>query len=541
MNEQNIQSTQNEPKANAPDINGTSVSECKANGQSNPQSKKAYTTLESVGALLLFIIAFFSFKEFLAGIYPLGSSVVCILSAALTAGFMYYKRAVKAPIFSYYFLILAIAFIPSFIFSSKPILIFLSYCAFLFFSLLFIYFRCGSGTGKPKADVFVFDVGKAFFLAPFSSGANAFSAMLYPLKKGKLKTAGRHIKYIAAGLFIAVVPTAIVLSNLSFDGRFVRILSDIFVINELGFVFEIVFSLLFAIPLTLYIFSAVSHYNEAESEETKRITAEMNQETLQKKRMLPSLTVVSAAIPILFLYAVFFIAQFEDYTAAFSGKLPDGYVYSEYARSGFFELCRVAALNAAFIFCARAFTKTKNGAPTIALRVISSLICAASLVLIATAMSKMLLYIDAYGMTPKRVYVSLFMILMAAGFLICLVSQFCTRLKMTWICITLASLMLLIPSYANVDSFIASYNVDRYIGGTLDTLDYSVFASSTEASMPALLKLYNNDKVTESDKRLISSYALTLQNEYKYEDSVFSYSIPKLKAISAIEEILKDR
>lgn len=539
MNEHGVNNIQPTNESVSPVVMSSSRSESEAESSQNKPSERIYSKHESTAALLILIVAFLSFRAFPYGSYPLGSFIVCLLSVALTVSFIYQKRSVPTPLFSYYFLILAVSFSAGFLFSSNELFLFLSFCAFVGFILLFLYFRCGSGTGKPSAEVFVFDVGKAFLLCPFSSGANALSAMIHPIKNGKYKAVGRSVKYIAAGLCIAVIPTAFVLSNLSFEHKFVKILSDIFVIDGLDVILENVFSILFAIPLTLYIFSAVSHYNENESDETKKATATSNQKALEAKRILPSLTVVTAAVPILFLYVVFFISQIEEYTAAFTGKLPDGFIYSEYARSGFFELCRVAALNAAFIVCARAFTKSKDGKPTIALRAVSSLICISSLVLIATAMAKMILYIDVYGMTQKRVYVSLFMILMSVGFIFCLVSQIFPRLKMTWICIALASLMLIIPSYTNIDAIIASYNVDRYISGAAETLDLSIFTNAKEASMPALSKLYKSDRATEPDKKMIESYAKTLNLEYECERSVFTYSIPKAKAISAINEILE--
>ncbi len=158
-----------------------------------------------------------------------------------------------------------------------------------------------------------------------------------------------------------------------------------------------------------------------------------------------------------------------------------------------------------------------------------------SLCLIATAMSKMLLYIDAYGMTQKRVYVSLFMILMAVGFVFCVISQITRRVKMTWVCLALSALMLIVPAYANIDTVIASYNVERYMDGSLKHMDYS--AIDNVAAMPALEKLYNSDAATEKDIAKIKDHARDVHNTFS-NASVFSFNIPNYRAYKTAESIL---
>ncbi len=249
------------------------------------------------------------------------------------------------------------------------------------------------------------------------------------------------------------------------------------------------------------------------------------------------ISTITAALPLIFLYVVFFISQSEYYTSAFGGVLPQGYNYSEYARSGFFELCRVAGLNAVFIFAAHVFTKNASKTAILVKKSVIILLSICSLCLIATAMAKMFLYINAYGMTQKRVYVSLFMILMALGFVFTVFAQFFSKIKMTWVCLVLSLLMIIVPAFSNFDSVIASYNISRYMDNTLYSVDYDYLDSI--AAMPSYEKLYESDAATEADRAIIRSKALDVNSYYRYKNrSGMCFNIPVYSACNSAQRII---
>ncbi|HCF70927.1 MAG TPA: DUF4173 domain-containing protein, partial [Syntrophomonas sp.] len=64
----------------------------------------------------------------------------------------------------------------------------------------------------------------------------------------------------------------------------------------------------------------------------------------------------------------------------------------EYARSGFFELCRIAAINLIVLLAANLLGQ-KQSRKDKALKIFNSLLAIITLVLIATALSKMAMYI----------------------------------------------------------------------------------------------------------------------------------------------------
>ena len=62
-------------------------------------------------------------------------------------------------------------------------------------------------------------------------------------------------------------------------------------------------------------------------------------------RFAPRSTVLTALLVLCVVYLLFISMQAKYLFGAFWGALPEGFSYSEYARQGFFELCRVAAIN----------------------------------------------------------------------------------------------------------------------------------------------------------------------------------------------------
>ena len=106
------------------------------------------------------------------------------------------------------------------------------------------------------------------------------------------------------------------------------------------------------------------------------------------------------------IYLCFFAVQFRYLFSAVWGRLPSDYIYSEYARRGFFELAAAACINLALVCFA---LRTQHAARPV-MKGAVVLLAAETLVLIGSALSKMAMYIRVYGLTPMRLYTSVFMI-----------------------------------------------------------------------------------------------------------------------------------
>ena len=199
---------------------------------------------------------------------------------------------------------------------------------------------------------------------------------------------------------------------LSYDDGFTDLMHRIFSADvSIADAFSHVNCALFGILLGMYLFGLYTA--STDKEEHTRITADGLDKTARACRRLSAITVLCATVPILFLYAVFFVSQWQYYVSAFTGTLPENLSYAQYAREGFFQLCAVAVINLCMTAAASLLTRRKDEKPPVFLKIITVLYAAFTLVLIATAISKMILYIDTYGLTQKRVYTSVFMIAMA--------------------------------------------------------------------------------------------------------------------------------
>ena len=100
-------------------------------------------------------------------------------------------------------------------------------------------------------------------------------------------------------------------------------------------------------------------------------------------------------ILLLLAYALFTYVQF---TYLFGGTLPVDLTYSEYARDGFGQFVAVTLIN--FTLLGVSLTKSEPGR---AIKALQTLLIAASLIVLASAAWRMLLYVGAYGLTIRRV------------------------------------------------------------------------------------------------------------------------------------------
>ena len=216
------------------------------------------------------------------------------------------------------------------------------------------------------------------------------------------------------------------------------------------------------------------------------MTTESVDEYVKVFRFAPAVTVYSALTALNLIYLIFFLAQTSYLFSAFRDSLPQAMTYAEYARRGFFELCAVSGINLAVIAAAHLVMKREK---IKALRGETAVLCIFTIALIATAMSKMVMYISYYGLTRLRVYTSWFMIVLLLLFIIVLLRQF-KSFNGTRIAAAGCICLFLALCYGNVDGMIAKYNIDRYQAGTLKSLDIEALAELSDARTPYLYELY---------------------------------------------------
>ena len=91
-------------------------------------------------------------------------------------------------------------------------------------------------------------------------------------------------------------------------------------------------------------------------------------------------------------------------------------------------------------------------------------LCTLTILLVVTAESKMMLYIGAYGLSPKRILTSVFMVFLACLCVAVIVLLF-KWFSITRFALILGSAMVCALCMVNVDDMSVQYNAVRYLNG----------------------------------------------------------------------------
>ncbi|WP_306357490.1 MULTISPECIES: DUF4153 domain-containing protein [unclassified Nocardia] len=199
--------------------------------------------------------------------------------------------------------------------------------------------------------------------------------------------------------------------------------------------------------------------------------------TVVRQRVSRRLTRLEWTLPVGALTILFAVFVGTQLAVLFGG---DDYVqrtadltYAEYARSGFWQLSAVSVLTLAVITVVQRWAARDTGADRAWLRAALSAVSVLTLVIVASALSRMWTYQQAYGFTVLRLLVEVFELWIAAVYLLVLASL--VRLRQGWLpraAVGAAAATLLALAIMNPERFIADRNIDRWEAGkSLDT-DY---------------------------------------------------------------------
>ncbi|TYB34916.1 DUF4173 domain-containing protein [Micromonospora sp. AP08] len=164
------------------------------------------------------------------------------------------------------------------------------------------------------------------------------------------------------------------------------------------------------------------------------------------------------------LFVGFVIVQF---TVLFGGQRHvqkvAGLSYSEYARSGFWQLLFVTLLTLAVLGGVSRLASRERPVERHLLRVLLGLLSALSVVIVVSALSRMWTYQKVYSFTGERIFVMAFELLLGAVFLMILAAG--VRWQGRWIpgtTVALAVAMLLGLAVLNPEDYAAKRNILRY-------------------------------------------------------------------------------
>ncbi|MBQ9083556.1 MAG: DUF4173 domain-containing protein [Clostridia bacterium] len=451
------------------------------------REKRSYTVLESVFAWLCMGLGFL-FWRWSVCLCALGS-MLFLWAAFACAAIVLKCRGAKFRTLPVTAMVSALVLSPALILSYNPLICF---CTLAYGAAAWCYFVSHTA-GDPEqiaARRWGADLWRALVL-PFSSmdEGQLFRGMISSIDR---RRSGAVLK-VLGGIVIAIIPTAIVVALLSYDSAFQELLN-----NVLRLDWEVIFTnllcLIGGIPVGMYLFGL--YLSATDRRMPDFLSEEVCSQLSARTKILPMLTAVTAVVPLLVVYVLFFVSQWKYYVSGFTGVLPEGFSYAGYAREGFFQLCIVSVINLGAILLTLILMKRSKGADVL-LKVLTTIFAVFTLVLIATAMAKLVMYIGSYGLTPRRVYAAWFMVVIGLVFIVVTISRFVPKISASALSLAVVLVCFGGLALSNADYGIAKYNVDRYLNGTLNSVDVeALYEQLDAAAVPELVRL-----AEELDKR----------------------------------------
>ncbi len=412
------------------------------------------------------------------------------------------------------------------------------YPVFLADAVCYLYFVLALFC-ETRGKSFFLDLVRAVFVYPFLNFHNLFTTLF--TRKNRGKGFGKTLLFCLIGLVGGLILVAVVASILSYDAHFAALLPDLSCDDAWLHVCRI----LLAIPIAALLFGAF--LSSLQNRLPQFSKAETAAQVSERVRILPLYVFLIPIVGLLAVYTLFFASQWSYYMSAFSHVLPADYSAAEYAREGFFQLCVVSVLNAAVLCAMRIFSKKGNAALTTLTRIAAILLSLFTLVLIATAFSKILLYIERFDLTLTRVYVTIILGVLTVGFLTMVLALLFRRVKVFPVMAAVVALLLLVTPFVRIKARVAAYNVDAYIESQQTErvprqIDVKYFPKLGRDAVPQAVRLYQSGTLSAANKERLLDYFSDMQNELnrRAKDGVFAYSVTDWQARQALSQIADD-
>jgi uncharacterized membrane protein (DUF2068 family) len=397
-----------------------------------------------------------------------------------------------------------------FVLYDNQLLRFFNFLFLIFFSMLNLSYLTGVNEFHFFETGSFWDFIKAFFVFPFVNLDKSVKSISLSTKSS---TKAAQILMAIAGV-VVISPVAIIITILlmSSDASFQSLISDIFM-NFKDLWTQNILKFIIAVILTFPIFSflySILHKNHNKELNTLKISKAV--------KIVDSLFVNSALWVICMIYVLYIFTELSYFFSAFFHTLPKGFTYSEYARRGFFELVAVTFINLILIIFSIAFTKRKEYKIKQSSRVTVFSLSILTIMIIATAVSKMVLYIEICGLTLLRFYTSWFMIVLLCIFVLLCVKMLNEKFKIMRVAAIIITILYIGLNFANVDALIPQYNIYKYEQNPSKGIDVTMFYELSSSMIPQAQKLANEPQFLNAKNNAANiSNINKLLNERKSE------------------------
>ena len=358
---------------------------------------------------------------------------------------------------------------------------------------------------------------------------------------GDKKAVGKALVGLLCAVPVLIIVVPLLISS---DDAFSGMMSNIF--SGAGNTFTTILKAIFGAIVSMFVISYGFSLKSGRVSKTKD----------SKFAGIENVYIISFLSAIGVCYLLYLFSQLAYFFSAFKGFLPnDDITYSQYARKGFFEMCVIAVINLCLVFFSILLAKKQNGKVCHGIKAIATFIAVFTLIIIATAISKMVLYIDAYGMTVLRVTTSAFMLFLGIVFIAVILRIYINKINIVKTALIAAGCIVLILGTANVNAVCARYNYKAYKSGKLD-IDIEALYDLGDEGIPYVVRLAcSKDKeiAKEAQEYLSKAYMRDYFDDMYYAEDFgvkelkqnqkhkgFSYfSLPKATAYDELYKFIE--
>ncbi len=332
------------------------------------------------------------------------------------------------------------------------------------------------------------------------------------------------VERILRGLLLSLVPL-VVFGWLFFaaDAAFENLVVDVFTLDPSQFgrmlIFVTALSMVALLALYLLTCGPLVHVNRT---------------PLKTPKSLGSIEINVVLCVVNALFLVFLALQIESLFGGHERVLNElGLTYAEYAQRGFYELCAVTALAFSMLLVLRAMMppdEPRAGRVFVALGEVHIVLAA---ILAASALHRLGLYMDVYGLTEARLYAAagiVWMVLSFAALAVALLRK--SSVIVPWVMTRSAFAVVFVLFAINPDGLIARTNLGRAAQGK--TFDVEYAAGLSADAVPALI-LGLNDLTAADSAALRARLVDRWSGEYAYP--VHEFNLARLFAGLAVRSL----
>lgn len=208
--------------------------------------------------------------------------------------------------------------------------------------------------------------------------------------------------------------------NATFGNIIEKVFDAVIRIIDPNRIFGIVVRMLLAIPVCVFLYGLISSSAKSNGE-SERFAGQKCRERSEKRRTVSSIVTGIVTGSFVMMYILFFVVEFRYIFSGFMGRLPEGFNVVDYARRGFFELVGVMAINMFVYVIVNGYEKRTEGKKNVSGYMMIALMVE-SILFAVVSLSKLLMYFNMFGYTPKRMLAMWGTVILAAAALVVIIS-----------------------------------------------------------------------------------------------------------------------